>query len=48
MLREWKQKNGLRATYEELLKVCCEGGDLRTANAICEMLSEGHENCRKL
>ena len=48
VLREWKQKNGFRATYEKLLKVCCDGGDSRTAKVIFEVLSERHEKCMKL
>ena len=38
MLRKWKEKQGLHATYGNLLRVCCEGGDASTASTICEVL----------
>ena len=40
VLRKWKTQHGLRATYRMLLKVCCEGGDCRSAATICEVLKE--------
>ena len=40
MLRKWKEKEGLRATYGNLLRVCCEGGDMSTAQVICDTLRE--------
>ena len=40
MLKIWKGKEGLRATYGNLLRVCCEGGDTSTAEAICHTLRE--------
>ena len=31
-------KCGFHATYGNLLKVCCEGGDAYSAEAICDLL----------
>ncbi len=39
----WKQKNPFGCTYRNLLKVCCDGGDSRTAEAICKVLTERAE-----
>ncbi len=38
MLRKWKQHQGLRATYRNLLTVCCEARASEVAGAICEAL----------
>ena len=35
---EWKQKT--IGTYHDLLKVCCNGGDTRTAAVICDIVSK--------
>ena len=35
VLRKWKEKEGLHATYGNLLRVCCEGEDTSTAQVIC-------------
>ena len=40
VLRKWKEKEGLHATYGNLLRVCCEGGDTSTAQVICHTLRE--------
>ena len=40
MLRQWKGQQDLRATYRNLLKLCCEGGDGRSAETICKVLRE--------
>ena len=35
---KWKVKQGLQATYRNLLKLCCDGGHTSSAEAICEVL----------
>ena len=40
VLRKWKEKEGFDATYGNLLKLCCKGGDARSANSICAVLKE--------
>ena len=38
MLKEWKMKQHLDATYRNLLRLCCKGGDRRSTEAICTVL----------
>ena len=38
VLKKWKKKQGVHATYNNLLRQCCLGGDAHTAAAICEVL----------
>ena len=40
VLGKWKEKEGFDATYGNLLKLCCKGGDARSANSICAVLKE--------
>ena len=40
VLRKWKEKEGFDGTYGNLLKLCCKGGDARSANSICAVLKE--------
>ena len=40
MLKKWKEKHGLNATYRNLLRLCCDGRDLCSAETICEVLKE--------
>ena len=35
-LTQWKQRT--MGTYHDLLKVCCNGGDTRTAAVICDIV----------
>ena len=37
-MRKWKQKEGLHATYENLLRVCCAAGATDVADTICDVL----------
>jgi hypothetical protein len=45
LLRVWRDKINarpdLRATYGLLLEKCLEGGDTKTAEAICKLIQEG-------
>ena len=36
-LKLWKQRTAF-GTYHDLLKVCCAGGDSRTATIICDIV----------
>lgn len=40
MLRKWKEKQGLHATYDNLLMVCCEAGHTTAVQAICDVLNK--------
>ena len=42
-MRIWKEKQGLDATYEKLLKVCCEAEAPDVAGAICKILKNRGE-----
>ena len=37
-LRKWKEKQGYLATYDKLLKICCEASATSVVKAICETL----------
>lgn len=39
VLRVWKEKNMMQATYRLLLSKCLEGNDIRTAKKICDVLA---------
>ena len=47
VLRLWKEKQGLHATYENLLKVCYEAGVTSVAQAICDTLKHRGKGCGK-
>ena len=38
VLRKWKEKQGLKATYGNLLRICCEAAVPDVATTICEIL----------
>ena len=37
-LQLWRQKLSINATYGDLLRVCCNGNDMQTADVIFEVL----------
>lgn len=40
MLKKWKQKSGLRATYKELMIALCNSNQIDTVEMICDALKQ--------